>query len=48
MNYFGNGKLLDETQVIIGPAITRGSGRNGFLLMDTENKEFEAIPLDTT
>ena len=46
MNYFRKGKLFAETQVILVPAITRGGGMNGFLLIDTENKEFEAIPLD--
>ena len=46
MNYFGKGNLLKEKQVILSPAITRGGGRNGFLLLDTQKKEFEAIPLD--
>ena len=46
MNYFRKGNLLNETQVILSPAITRGEGRNGFLLLDTQKKEFEAIPLD--
>ena len=46
MNYFRGENLLNETQVILGPAITRGGSRNGFLLLDTQKREFEAIPLD--
>jgi hypothetical protein len=46
MNYFRKGKLFEDTQVLLVPAITRGGGMNGFLILDTEKREFEAIPLD--
>ena len=47
MNYFRNETLFDGAQVIIGPAISRGESRCGFLLLDTEKGEFAAIPLET-
>ena len=45
MNYFRKGNLLNETQIILIPAITRGESKNGFLIIDTAEKKFEAIPL---
>lgn len=47
MNYFRNETLFEGAQVIIGPAISRGDSRSGFLLLDTEKGEFAAIPLET-
>lgn len=47
MSYFGKGRLIEGRQVLICPAITRGGGRNGYMIIDTEKDEFEAIPLDT-
>jgi predicted phosphodiesterase len=46
MNYFREARLLRRPQVIIVPAVTRGKGRNGYLMLDTEKHIFEAIPLD--
>ncbi|MCK4751749.1 MAG: hypothetical protein KAT15_32055, partial [Bacteroidales bacterium] len=46
MNYFRKAELIRRPQVIIVPAITRGKGRNGFLILDTEQFTFEAIALD--
>ena len=47
MNYFRRESLLEGAQVIIGPAISRGESRRGYLLLDTEKREFAAIPLET-
>jgi predicted phosphodiesterase len=46
MNYFREARLLRRPQVIIVPALTRGKGRNGYLMLDTGKKIFEAIALD--
>ncbi len=48
MNYFHRGKLIRRPQVIIVPAVTRGKGRNGYLVLDTEKYIFEAIPISWT
>jgi hypothetical protein len=44
-NYFGKTKLDSVPQVIIGPAITRGESKNGFMIFDTETIELEVIQL---
>jgi predicted phosphodiesterase len=46
MNYFRKASLIRRPQVIITPAITRSRARNGYLLLDTGNYSFEAIPID--
>jgi hypothetical protein len=46
MNYFREGELMRRTQLIVAPAITRSKARSGYLLLDTENFKFEAVPLD--
>ncbi len=46
LNYFRKENLMKEPQILLVPAITRGGGRNGFLIIDPENRTFEAIPLD--
>lgn len=46
MNYFRKAELIRRPQLIIVPAITRGKSRNGYLILDTEKYNFEAIPLD--
>ena len=46
MNYFREARLLRSPQIIIVPAITRGIGRNGYLILDTEKYTFKAIALD--
>ena len=47
MNYFRKADLMRRPQVIIAPAITRGKGRNGYLVIDTEKYIFEAIPIES-
>jgi len=44
-NFFGKTKLDAEPQVIIGPAITRGESKNGFMILDSETIELEVIQL---
>jgi hypothetical protein len=44
-NFFGKTKLEFQPQVIIGPAITRGDSKNGFMIFDTETCELEVIHL---
>jgi len=46
MNYFRKAELMRRPQVIIVPAITRGKGKNGYLVLDTEKYIFEAIAID--
>jgi hypothetical protein len=46
MNYFRKARLIRRPQLIVVPAITRGKGRNGYLVVDTEKLNFEAIPLN--
>ncbi len=46
INDFSKVNLPGEPHVILGPAITRGEGRTGFMLLDTGRNEIEAIPLD--
>ncbi|MFC2115567.1 metallophosphoesterase [Bacteroidota bacterium] len=46
MNYYRKADLMSQSQVIIVPAITRGKGRNGYLVLDTTELNFEAIPFD--
>lgn len=46
MNYFRKAELIRRQQVIIVPAITRSKGKNGYLVLDTEKYNFEAIALD--
>ena len=46
MNYFRKADLMRRPQVIILPAITRGKGMNGYLVIDTEKYIFEAIAID--
>lgn len=46
MNYFRKDNLIRSTQVILVPAITRGKGGNGYMILDTEQFNFEAIALD--
>ena len=48
MNYFRSEKLFEGPQVIIGPAVSRGESRPGFIVMDTEKEEFTAIPLESS
>lgn len=45
MNYFQKAQLMRCTQVIVVPAITRGKSRNGYLVLDTEKRNFETIAL---
>lgn len=45
VNYFRKAQLMRGTQVIVVPAITRGKSRNGYLVLDTEKREFEAIAM---
>ena len=44
-NFFGKTKLDPLPQVIVGPAITRGDSKNGFMIFDTETNELEVIHL---
>jgi len=44
-NFFGKIKLDNIPQVIIGPAITRGDSKNGFMIFDSESSELEVIQL---
>lgn len=44
-NFFGKTKLAPIPQVIIGPAITRGDSKNGFMIFDTETAELDVIQL---
>ena len=47
MNYFGTENLFKGSQVIIGPALSRGDSRPGFMLLDSEKEEFTAVPLES-
>lgn len=44
-NFFGKIKLDNMPQVIIGPAVTRGDSKNGFMIFDSESSELEVIQL---
>lgn len=44
-NYFGKIFLGTVTQVIVGPAITRGDSKNGFMLINTDLPELDVIQL---
>jgi predicted phosphodiesterase len=44
-NFFGKTKLDNSQQVIIGPAVTRGDSKNGFMIFDSESSELEVIQL---
>jgi predicted phosphodiesterase len=46
MNYFRKARLLRRPQLIVVPAVTRGKGKNGYLIIDTEKLNFEAIALN--
>jgi predicted phosphodiesterase len=46
MNYFRKAQLIRRSQLIVVPAITRSKGRNGYLVVDTEKFNFEAIALN--
>ena len=46
MNYFRSAALIRRPQLVITPAITRGKGMNGYLVLDTEKLNFEAIALN--
>lgn len=46
MNYFRKAEIIKRPQIIIVPALTRSKARNGYLILDTEKYNFEAIPLD--
>ena len=44
-NFFGKTRLEPLPQVIIGPAVTRGDSKNGFMIFNTETDELEVIQL---
>ena len=45
MNYYRKSHLHKKRQIIVGPPITRSPGSRGFIMLDTLNREFEAISL---
>jgi hypothetical protein len=45
MNYYRESPLLNRRQVIVGPPVTRNPGSRGFIILDTTNRNFEAISL---
>jgi predicted phosphodiesterase len=45
MNYYRKSHLFKKRHVIVGPPITRNPGSRGFIILDTLNREFEAISL---
>jgi predicted phosphodiesterase len=44
-NFFGKTMLDSIPQVILGPAVTRGDSKNGFMILDTEIPELEVIQI---
>jgi hypothetical protein len=44
-NYFGKIPLESVPQIILGPAITRGDSKNGFMILNTEVPELNVIQL---
>jgi predicted phosphodiesterase len=45
MNYYRRSPLSGRRQVIVGPPVTRNPGSRGFMILDTLNRELEAISL---
>jgi predicted phosphodiesterase len=45
MNYFRKADLIRRPQILVVPAITRSRAGNGYLIIDTEKYNFEAVPL---
>jgi predicted phosphodiesterase len=45
MNYYRKHELSGQRQVLVTPPITRNPGSRGFIMIDTLNREFEAISL---
>ena len=44
-NFFGKTMLDSIPQVILGPAVTRGDSKNGFMILDTEIPELDVIQI---
>ena len=44
-NFFGKTVLDPLPQVILGPAVTRGDSKNGFMILDTEIPELHVIQI---
>ncbi len=45
MNYYRKSHLLKKRQIILGPPVTRNKGSRGYIILDTQSHEFEAISL---
>lgn len=45
LNYYRKTRLSGRRQLIIGPPVTRNPGSRGFIILDTLNRELEAISL---
>ena len=46
MHYFRRARLIRRSQILIVPAVTRGKARNGYLIVDTGKRNFEAIAIN--
>jgi predicted phosphodiesterase len=45
LHYYRKSHLLNSRQIIVGPPISRNTGSRGFIILDTRNRDFEAISL---
>lgn len=43
MYYYRKFNLYNRRQIIVGPPVTRNPGTRGFIMLDTSDREFEAI-----
>jgi predicted phosphodiesterase len=44
-NYYRKSHLLKKRQIIVVPPLTRNPGTRGFIILDTNSREFEALSL---